>query len=179
MSRRTASWLAWFLCALSMALTAFSLWLLALNTSHPGVHIFDFWLENTVAATGFSTVGAVMISRRPINIIGWLLNAAGFLLGLNHFRCEYAIYTSLAQPGSLPGGQAAAWLAYWLFVPPFALLVFLFLQFPAGRLASSRWRWFAGFSAIAASIGAVSMAFSSRVTYLGPSSEPARHRERK
>ena len=172
MSRRTAAWLAWPLCVFSLALTALSLLLLAWNLSYPGVHIFDYWLECTVAAAGFSTVGAVIISRRPNNIIGWLLNAAGFLLGLNHFSCEYAIYTSLAQPGSLPGGQAAAWLAYWLFVPPSALLVFMFLLFPTGRLASSRWRWFAGFSVIAASIGVVSMAFSSRVTYLGPVPNP-------
>jgi hypothetical protein len=172
MSTRAAYWLAWSLCAFSLALTALSLLLLLLNLSHPDVHIFDFWLENAVAAAGFSTVGAVIISRRPKHIIGWLLGVAGFLLGLNHFSSEYAIYTSLAQPGSLPGGQAAAWLAYWLFVPPFALLVFLFLLFPSGRLPSSRWRWFAGFSVIAASIGAVSMAFSSGVTYLGPVPNP-------
>ena len=172
MNARTTVWLAWSLCVLSLSLTGLSLLLLALNLSYPGVHIFDYWLENTVAAAGFSTVGAVIISRRPNNIIGWLLNAAGFLLGLNHFSCEYAIYTSLAQPGSLPGGQAAAWLAYWLFVPSSALVVFLFLLFPTGRLPSSRWRWFAGFSVIAASIGVVSMAFSSGVTYLGPVPNP-------
>ncbi len=172
MSHRTAVWLAWSLCVLSLSLTGLSLILLALNLSYPGVHIFDYWLENTVAAAGFSTVGGVIISRRPNNIIGWLLSAAGFLLGLNHFSCEYAIYTSLAQPGSLPADEAAAWLAYWLFVPPSALLVFMFLLFPTGRLASSRWRWFAGFSVIAASIGGVSMAFSSKVTYLGPVPNP-------
>ena len=172
MSRRTAAWLAWTMWALSVSLTVASLLLLALNLSHPDVHIFDFWLENTVAAAGFSTVGAVITSRRPNNTIGWLLNAAGFLLGLNHFSCEYAIYTSLAQSGSLAGGRAAAWLAFWLFVPPFALLVFMFLLFPTGRLPSSRWRWFAGFSVIAASIAAVSMAFSSRVAYLGPVPNP-------
>jgi hypothetical protein len=171
-SRRTAGWLAWSLWVLSLALTALSLVLLALNLSYPGVHIFDYWLESTVAATGFSTAGAVIISRRPNNIIGWLLNAAGFLLGLNHFSCEYAIYTSRAQPGSLPGGEVAAWLAYWLFVPPSALLVFMFLLFPAGRLVSRRWRWFASFSVVAASIEAVSMALSSGVTYLGPVPNP-------
>jgi hypothetical protein len=172
MSYRTATWLAWSLWVFSLALTALSLVLLALNLSYHGVHIFDYWLESTVAAAGFSTVGAVIISRRPNNIIGWLLNAAGFLLGLNHFICEFAIYTSLAQPGSLPGGEVAAWLAYWLFVPPSALLVFMFLLFPTGRLVSRRWRWFASFSVVAASIEAVSMAFSSGVTHLGPVPNP-------
>jgi hypothetical protein len=160
------------MCALSLALTALSLLLLALNLSPPGVHIFDFWLENTLAAAGFSTVGAVIVSRRPNNIIGWLFNAAGLLLGLNHFSSEYAIYTLLAQPESLPGGEVAAWLAHWLFVPSAALVVFLFLLFPTGRLPSRRWRWFAGFSVFAASIGAVSMAFSSGMTALGPVPNP-------
>ncbi len=147
MSTRTAAWLAWSMCAYSLALTALSLLLLALNLSHPGVHILDFWLENTVAAAGFSTVGAVIVSRRPKHIIGWLLSMAGlFIGGLNHFSSEYAIYTLLAQPGSLPGGEVAAWLAFWLFVPALTLMMFLFLLFPTGRLPSSRWRWFAGFS---------------------------------
>jgi hypothetical protein len=172
MSRRTATWLAGSMCALSLVLTAVSLLLLALNLSYPGVHIFDFWLENTLAAAGFSTVGAVITSRRPSNIVGWLLNAAGLLIGLNHFSSEYAIYTSLAQPGALPGGEVAAWLAHWLFVPSAALVVFLFLLFPTGRLPTRRWRWFAGFSVFAASIGAVSMAFSSGMTALGPVPNP-------
>jgi hypothetical protein len=85
MSRRAAAWLAWSLCALSLALIGLSLLLLALNLSHPGVHIFDFWLENTLAAAGFSAVGALIIAHRPNNLIGWLLSAAGLLLGLNHF----------------------------------------------------------------------------------------------
>jgi hypothetical protein len=172
MSRRAAAWLAWSLCALSLALIGLSLLLLALNLSHPGVHIFDFWLENTLAAAGFSAVGALIIAHRPNNLIGWLLSAAGLLLGLNHFSSEYAIYTLLAQPGSLPGGEVAAWLAYWLFVPSATLVVFLFLLFPTGRLPSRRWRWFAGFSVVAASIGAVSMALSSGITALGPVPNP-------
>ncbi len=172
MSRRTASWLTWSMCALSLALTALSLLLLSLNLSHPGVHIFDFWLENTLAAAGFSTVGAVIVSRRPNNIIGWLFNAAGLLLGLNHYSSEFAIYTLLAQPGSVPGGEVAVWLAHWLFVPSAALVVFLFLLFPTGRLPSRRWRWFAGLTVVAATLGAVSMALSSGMTALGPVPNP-------
>jgi hypothetical protein len=171
-SKRTASWLAWSMCALSLALTALGLLLLPLNRSHPSVHIFTFWFENTVVATGFSTVGAVIISHRPRNVIGWLLNVAGLFIGLNHFSSEYAIYSLLARPGSLPGGEVAAWLAYWLFVPSTALVVFLLLLYPTGRLPGSRWRWFAGFSVLAASIAAVSMAFSSGMTALGPVPNP-------
>ena len=54
MSARTAARLAWTLWALSFALTGLSLWLLVLNLSYPGVHIYDYWVESPLAAMGFS-----------------------------------------------------------------------------------------------------------------------------
>jgi hypothetical protein len=172
MSRRTAAWLAWSMCALSLVLTALSLLLLRLNLSHPGVHIFDYWLENTVVAASFSTVGAVIISRHPNNVIGWLLCAGGLAIGLNHFSTEYAIYSLVAQPGSLPGAAVFTWLAYWVYVPALGSAIFLFLLFPTGRLPSRRWRWFAGLSAVATLVGAVCASFSSGTGYLGPLPNP-------
>ena len=50
MSRHAAVWLAWALCALSLALTALSLLLLTLNLSHPNTHLFESWLDNTLTA---------------------------------------------------------------------------------------------------------------------------------
>ena len=170
--RRTAAWLAWSMCALSLVLTALSLLLLRLNLSHPGVHIFDYWLENTVVAASFSTVGAVIISRHPNNVIGWLLCAGGLAIGLNHFSTEYAIYSLVAQPGSLPGATVFTWLAYWVYVPALGSAIFLFLLFPTGRLPSRRWRWFAGLSAVATLVGAVCASFSSGTGYLGPLPNP-------
>jgi hypothetical protein len=172
LSHRTAAWLAWSMCALSLVLTTLSLLLLRLNLSHPGVHIFDYWIENTVVAASFSTVGAVIISRHPNNVIGWLLCAGGFAIGLNHFSTEYAIYSLVAQPGSLPGATVFTWLAYWVYVPALGSAIFLFLLFPTGRLPSSRWRWFAGLSAVATLVGAVCASFSSGTGYLGPLPNP-------
>jgi hypothetical protein len=160
------------MCALSLVLTALSLLLLRLNLSHPGVHIFDYWLENTVVAASFSTVGAVIISRHPNNVIGWLLCAGGLAIGLNHFSTEYAIYSLVAQPGSLPGATVFTWLAYWVYVPALGSAIFLFLLFPTGRLPSRRWRWFAGLSAVATLVGAVCASFSSGTGYLGPLTNP-------
>ncbi len=60
MSKRTATWLAWSMCALSLALTALSLLLLYLNYSYLGVHIYSYWAIDVVVAIGFSTVGAVI-----------------------------------------------------------------------------------------------------------------------
>jgi two-component system, NarL family, sensor kinase len=164
MSRRTAAWLAWSLCALSLTLTTLSLLLLAMNASHPDVTIYYFWLETTLVAAGYSTVGAIVASRLPSIPVGWLFCAIGLGFGATHFSAEYATYALLAVPGSLPGGEALAWIQSWLWVPTLGLVVFLVLLFPDGRLPSDRWRWFARFTVAVVLAGAILQAFSSQTT---------------
>src|SRR5215211_1854636 len=170
MSKRTATWLAWSMCALSLVLTALSLFLLTLNRSHG--YLFDYWFETTVTGAPFALVGALIISSRPENIIGWLLCTYGLVTAVVHFSAEYATYTQLAQPGSLLGGEALGWFACWLWTLGAGLLVPLFLLFPTGRLPSSRWRGFAAFSALAILVGGVFMAFSPTLLPFEPVSNP-------
>jgi hypothetical protein len=112
MSARAATWLAWSLWTLSVALTALSLFLLVLNLAHPGTHIFDWWLGNATIVIDV-TVGAVVASRRPENPVGWLLCLSGVAVSTSSFTSQFAIYALLAQPGSLPAGEAMAWIASW------------------------------------------------------------------
>ncbi len=149
--------LAW---VLSTALTAISLILLVLNRLHPGVHIFDYWLEDTVIAAVFSVIGAVISSRRPENVIGWIFCAIGLSVAADHFVAEYATYALVAAPGTLPGGEAAAWVRAWIWVFYLGLFVFLGLLFPDGRLPSPRWRFFAYLSVSLVLLGAVATALS-------------------
>jgi hypothetical protein len=161
MSRRTAVLFAWSMWAISFALTALSLLLLVLNFSHPNVAIYPYWLENVLFAVGYSTVGAVIASRSsPENIVGWLFCAIGLSFGVIHFSAEYAIYTLLAQPETLIGGEAAAWILSWGWVLAVGFIVFLALLFPDGRLPSRRWRWFAWLSLLLIFTGAVWGAFT-------------------
>ena len=93
MSPRAAAWLAWSLCALSLALTTLSLVLIALNISQSGVPIFEHWIENTALAIGFSIVGALVVSRcPPQNPMGWMFCVVGFLFAVVHFVAEYAMW---------------------------------------------------------------------------------------
>ena len=157
MSPRTAIWLAWSVCALSLALTALGLLLLALNRSHPGVPVFEFGFRSTVIVASCSTVGVVIASRRPAHPIGWLFSALGLLGGVHLFCGEYAIYALVVERGSLPGGGVAAWIIGWLWVPLNALLAFVALLFPDGKLPSPRWRplgWLNGAMAVAGSFAA-------------------------
>ena len=92
-------------------------------------------------------VGFVLASRRPGNRVGWLLLVGSLALGLGGFLSAYALHALVAYPGSLPAGRAAAWLSSWIWVIPVAVLAFVFLLFPTGRLRSRRWRpaaWFVG-----------------------------------
>jgi hypothetical protein len=161
MSKRTASLLAWSMCALSSVLTALSLLLLVVNSTYPNAYIYDYWLESTLIAVGFSTVGAVISSRASLdNPIGWLFCTIGLSFGVVHFSAQYAIYALLAQPGSLPGAQALAWISSWTWIPSCGLGVFLPLVFPDGRLPSSRWRWLVWLIGAAVLMGVILAAFS-------------------
>ena len=147
---------AWSMCAVSLALTALGLFLLALSRGHPGVPVFEQCVEEIVRAIGFSTVGAVIAPRFPShNYIGWLFCSIGLLAGVLLFCGEYAAYSLVARPGSLPGGEPAAWIVSWLWVPHVGLFALLGLLFPDGRPPTpagipsrgwSSWRWCSGLS---------------------------------
>ena len=153
-SRRAASWLAWAVCALSLALTAlgFILMALILRLDTP---IYFFWLFLTVTAMGYSVIGAIIASRLPNQPIGWICCAIGFIAAVDHFAGEYAVYAVLARSEALPGSQAMLWLQSWLWMLFVGLLVFLLLLFPTGRLPSSRWRPFAWVSVAMISVAVI------------------------
>ena len=156
-SARASAWLAWSVCALSLVLTALGLVFLALNRSHPGAPDFDFAFRATVIVASCSTVGVLIASRRPAHPIGWLFSAISLLSGVHLFCGEYAIYALVVERGSLPGGRVSAWTVGWLRVPLNALLAFVALLFPDGKLPSPRWRpigWLNGVMALAGSFAA-------------------------
>jgi hypothetical protein len=162
---RAASRLAWLLWALSVALTTLSLVLLVLIRSHPGTHVFDWWLGNSTIVIDV-TVGAIVASRRPENPVGWLLCLSGIAVSTSSFTSEYAIYALLAEPNSLPAGEAMAWIAAWMLPIMSGLQVAYLMLFPTGRLPSRRWRWLAWLTVAYILVGVITAAFSPGA-YLG------------
>src|SRR5829696_5817870 len=158
-SGRSASWLAWSACAFSLTLTALSVVLIVLLLRSEAT-IYYFWLETSMVTTGYSVVGAIVASRLPKSPIGWLFCAIALCFGVVHFSAEYATYALLSPSGSLPRGEAFAWLTSWVWVGGLGLVVFLDLLFPNGRLPSVRWRWFARFTALALLPAAILAALS-------------------
>src|SRR5215212_2247208 len=157
-----AAWLAWYLCAVSLALAALGLFLLVWSrVTLPGAPVFEQWAEDAVVAVGFSTLGAIVAPRFPAkNPIGWLFCAIGLVGAMLLFSGEYAAYSLQAHPGSLPGGEEMAWIASWLWVVHIGLFVFLALLFPDGLPPTPRWRPFGWLVAAVVVVGAVAAAYS-------------------
>ena len=119
----------------------------------------DFFGNALMAAVGlaFATVGAFLASRRPDNPIGWLFAAWGLVMNVMVFATSYTVP---GGSGLLPGTEWVAWAVASIWHPAFALLTFILLLFPHGRLPSPRWRAFAYLAVVAYSALAVASTFS-------------------
>jgi hypothetical protein len=106
--------------------------------------------------------------------VGWLLCLSGVVISADSFAAQYAIYALLAQPNSLPAGEAMAWIASWLLPTMIGLNVFYLLLFPTGRLPSRRWRWVAWLTVAFVVVGVILSAFSpgALMGALGPIRNP-------
>ena len=90
----------------------------------------------------FPAVGLALVTKRPRNVLGWLMMAIG-LVFISTPGAPYARYASVTRAGELPGAglalavEAPSWVVF------VGLAGFLLLLFPDGHLPSPRWRWFA------------------------------------
>ena len=111
----------------------------------------------------FILCGALIVSRQPRNIVGWLLMIPGLAVPASTLATNWL---GAMQPPSQV--SPALWLLLWALSWSWILLIFpilhLLLTFPDGRLLSRRWRWavalevamvaiFLGFTAFAQDLG--------------------------
>jgi hypothetical protein len=144
-TRPTATGVAWSSWAVSLVFGLAAVALLVLTRATPIPRgavprgIGAVW--GLLLLVILSTMGALIVARRPANLIGWSFVAAGLGLALQGFAIQYAIYALLTNPGSLPGGAWLAWISTWLTIPAiYSAFMALLLLFPTGRLLSPRWR---------------------------------------
>jgi hypothetical protein len=153
MSGHVASWLAWSLSMLCVAMFLAIVALYVLIRSAPQVPSSvstRFTLTDLLIGVpflAFPIVGALIASRRPHNPIGWICLSVGFLFLLLGVSEYYSVY-GVAKPGSVPFPVGIAWLSNWLWMPAVGLFAtYLLLLFPDGGLPSRRWRplaWLSG-----------------------------------
>ncbi|MDP9353642.1 MAG: hypothetical protein M3P51_19155, partial [Chloroflexota bacterium] len=163
---RPPRWLAWSLWAAAVGQAMVGL-LLAVFNRLSLERLFSEYVADTVAASlAFATVGAIVVARRPSNVVGWLCCAAGVGSAMVPWTGQYARYALVTRPDTLPAGEVALWLNSWVWLPPAAVAaVFLPLYFSDGRLPSLRWRPVARIAVIATVMLAASIA-------LGPTPAP-------
>lgn len=138
MRTRAATWLAWSIWAVTLAITTPTLLFESVNV---GSNPLAINLLGALVLLAYATIGALIASRHPRNAIGWLLVCSALLSTFGNFAIDYAVYGLVTRPGALP---AAAWLGMFGGLARsegFQLIVtFVLLLFPTGHLPSPRWR---------------------------------------
>ena len=138
MSNRTARRLAVFSWVLSILFAAAALAIMFLGWSaEVPAHEMAPVIFPVLLSTAFSAVGALVASRRPENLIGWIMCAMGLLFALNGLAGSYAAHALYSGSEPMPGAAFAAWAN--VFTGSIPLLPLLLLLFPDGRLPSRRW----------------------------------------
>ncbi len=134
MRPRTASRLAWFLCALTLAMVCGVVPLVLLNAVDLGT------LSFSIVGVTSALVGGLVASRRPENPIGWLFLGGAFFSTVRTLMAEYAVYAIITHPGALPFARTVAGISNALeLLGPVLLFILVPLYFPTGRPASRRW----------------------------------------
>src|SRR5215203_4541960 len=148
MSRRTAAWLAWSVCAVCVALMVLTL---SLDFSTDDSLTRSAWVFSQrpapalavlmgMLSLAFPTVGALIASRLPANPIGWIFCGLGLLYAAQRFAQAYADYALLVN-FAFPGGEYMVWFSGLVnFRGPVIAGIFVMLLFPDGTLPSRRWR---------------------------------------
>ena len=126
--------------ALLVAAAVVLVTLLASDSSYaPEQSLLDS-LPDMLMTLAFALVGAVVMLKRPENLVGWALSLAGVGLLLGGVLGAYSELALLAKPEAyLPGGRVAGALAPGSWTPLMAGVYLLLVVFPAGRVPP-RWR---------------------------------------
>jgi hypothetical protein len=100
-------------------------------------------MEDVVIRVGFgafAVVGALLVAKRPTNLVGWIMATIALMMAIFHAGLLYAAYViaTRGQPDAL--AVLGAWIGNWYWYLLLALaVIYVPLLFPDGRLPSRRW----------------------------------------
>jgi hypothetical protein len=100
-------------------------------------------VENAVLRVGFgafAVVGALVVAKRPTNLIGWIMATIALMIGVFHAGDAYTAYVMITRGHPDALATVGAWIGSWYWYLLLGLvLIYLPLLFPDGRLPSRRW----------------------------------------
>src|SRR5918997_367222 len=132
---RVAGWLIVPLYVAGMCTS----YLLERSAGIPGGHP----MENVVLWVGFgafAVVGALVVAKRPTNLIGWIMATIALIVTIFPVGDAYAAYVMVTRGHPDALAVLGAWVQSWYWLLLLALtFVYLPLLFPDGRLPSRRW----------------------------------------
>jgi hypothetical protein len=141
MSNRTAARFAWIVCVLVIT-TAVAIAISGI-AAEPTIFGVGEALLGLAWSAAFAVTGALIVSNRPRNMVGWLLLLEATIIFVAPMG-DY--FDSLIQAPTDPswltliGLWIYGWAWLWFIFP----VLFIPLFFPTGRLLSARWRWVVG-----------------------------------
>jgi hypothetical protein len=141
MSNRTAARFAWIVCVLVIT-TAVAIAISGI-AAEPTIFGVGEALLGLAWSAAFAATGALIVSNRPRNMVGWLLLLEATIIFVAPMG-DY--FDSLIQAPTDPswltliGLWIYGWAWLWFIFP----VLFIPLFFPTGRLLSARWRWVVG-----------------------------------
>ena len=140
MTKRRAAAIAWTLWAIAVVATCAGTYLAAKYPFTSSQETQDSAAEFVWSASWFGVglVGALIVSQRPRNRIGWVLVGITFTLAMNVVATSYGRAAFFDPAAGLPLGHVATWFATWGFNLVAALVVAVLLLFPSGELPVRR-----------------------------------------
>jgi hypothetical protein len=109
-----------------------------LNTSASSLLV---GLTYVISLLAFVVSGAVIASRQPRNVIGWLLIVPGLSASLSEVINNWLFTLDPATVTGTPAVWLGAWYVNWSWILLIYPIFHLLLVFPDGALLSPRWRW--------------------------------------
>ena len=153
----------WLIAAVGIALIGVLVASYASQARDASLNLVVAALSLVGSLLAFVLCGALIVSRQPRNVVGWLLMIPGLVVPASTLAQNWL--GSMEPPEQV---TPISWLLLWSLSWSWILLIFpilhLLLTFPNGRLLSRRWRW-----AVALEVGmvAIFLGFTAFVEDLG------------
>jgi hypothetical protein len=138
-SRGVAARFVWLIAAVGVVDVVLLCWVYVSDASASELDAIS-GVSLLVSLLAFVMSGAVIVSRQPGNVIGWLLMIPGLSVPLSEMGSRWL--AGLDPPPAAVG--PGLWLVLWLTAFAWVALIFplfhILVTLPTGRLLSPRWR---------------------------------------